>query len=107
MHKVNVFQPTHVLTSSTAADIQAWTRSCLQLGERLLLIDLEKVSFIDSSGLGALLRIHKMVKDHGGELAFCHAQEQARMLFDMTSTNHLFSIYADPSEFEHHYYGSS
>lgn len=101
MQKVNIFQPTRILTSTNAVDVQEWAKECLEKGERKLLIDFRNVFFIDSSGLGALLSIHKMTKAYGGELALCCIQGQARMLFDMTSTSHLFSIYKDQSDFEH------
>ncbi len=107
MHKVNIFQPTRILTSTNAIDVQEWARECLERGERKLLIDFRNVFFIDSSGLGALLAIHKMTKAYGGELALCCIQGQARMLFEMTSTSHFFSIYTDQSEFEHQLHLSS
>lgn len=102
MHKVNVFQPTRILTSTNAVDIQEWARECLDKGEKKLLIDFSNVFFIDSSGLGALLSIHKMTTAYGGEFALCNIQGQARMLFDMTATRQIFSIYTNQSEFERH-----
>lgn len=107
MPKVNVFQPTRILTSINAVDVQEWARECLDTQEKILLIDLRNVSFMDSSGLGALLSIQKMVKSSGGELALCNLQGQARMLFEMTTTNGLFSIYENQSEFESQFKVSS
>lgn len=103
MPKVNVFQPTRILTSINAVDVQEWARECLEIQERTLLIDLRNVSFMDSSGLGALLSIQKMVQDRGGDLALCCVQGQARMLLEMTTTSHLFSIYDNQSEFENQF----
>jgi anti-anti-sigma factor len=100
MPKLNIFQPTRILTSINAVDVQEWARECLETQEKTLLIDLKNVSFMDSSGLGALLSIQKMVKSHGGELALCNIQGQARMLLEMTTTLQLFSIYEDQSAFE-------
>jgi len=107
MPKVNVFQPTRILTSINAVDVQEWARECLDTQEKILLIDLRNVSFMDSSGLGALLSIQKMVKSSGGELALCNLQGQARMLFEMTTTSGLFSIYENQSEFESQFKVSS
>ncbi|MEB3210306.1 MAG: STAS domain-containing protein [Leptolyngbyaceae bacterium] len=100
MSKVNVFQPTRILTSINAVDVQEWARECLETHEKVLLIDLRNVSFMDSSGLGALISIQRMVQSHGGELALCNIQGQARMLLDMTTTSQMFSIYENQAEFE-------
>jgi len=107
MCKVNIFYPTRILTSTNAVDIQEWARDCLEVGKKILLIDLSNVSFMDSSGLGALILIQKMVMTHGGKLALCGIQGQARMLFEMTTTSQLFSIYENRSEFEHQFHVKS
>ena len=101
MRKVNVFQPTRILASTNVGDVQEWVKEHLEIGEKIFLIDLSHVFFMDSSGLGALLAIQKMIKAHGGEFALCGIQDQTRMLFDMTAMGPLFSTYADQSDFEH------
>lgn len=100
MRTVQVFQPTRILTSLNAVDVQNWATDCLFAGEKILLIDMRNVSFMDSSGLGALIAIQRMVISHGGKLALCSLRGQARMLFDMTTTTRLFSIYPDQTTFE-------
>lgn len=100
MQTVQIFQPTHILTSINAVELQDWAAECLSSGHTSLLIDMQRVSFMDSSGLGALLSTQKMVNSKGGKLGLCRISGQARMLFEMTTTSQLFSVYASPKEFE-------
>lgn len=50
----------------------------------LLLVDMAGVSFIDSTGIGVLVGALKRARERGGALAFCHAQNRVRRVFEIT-----------------------
>lgn len=92
---VNVFRPTRILTADNAIGLRDWAKDAVSSGVSVLLIDCSQVSFMDSSGLGALVSINQMVQQSGGQLKICALQGQARMLFEMTNLHQYFHIYPD------------
>jgi anti-sigma B factor antagonist len=67
-------------------------------GERNIIVQLEKVRFIDSSGLGALLSGHKTALAKSGSLALANVQKQVLSMFQLTRLNTVFEIFADVNE---------
>src|SRR5690625_2932976 len=68
----------------------------LQLGENgktHLIVDLEEVRFIDSSGLGALLSGHKSATLRNGSFKLCNLQPQVQSMFELTRLHRVFDIY--------------
>jgi anti-sigma B factor antagonist len=63
-----------------------------QLGPvRKLVLDLSRVSFMDSTGLGALVSLLKMLGGNGA-MAVAGAQPPVRKLFEMTRLDSLFRL---------------
>ena len=67
-------------------------------GERKFLIDFSHTSYIDSSGLGALVSMSKKVREHGGELRLAGLNEDLRSLFELTKLDTLFAIADTPDQ---------
>lgn len=65
-------------------------------GRRKFLINLAGVAFIDSDGLGELVRCFSIVRQAGGDLKLIHVQPRLQALLDLTRLNQLFEI--DSSE---------
>lgn len=63
-----------------------------------LVFDLSKVSFFGSVFLSFLLRCHKRVKEHGGEMVVAGASARARELLHMTALDTLWALYANRAE---------
>ncbi len=68
-------------------------------GARIVLIDCQRVNFIDSSGLGALVSAFKTVNQAGVKISFCSINEQIRMLFELTSLDQIFDVFPDQPAF--------
>jgi anti-sigma B factor antagonist len=94
-----VIQPTGVLTVTTASQLVQEFKDCLDAGIKTILIDLQNVDFIDSSGLGMLVSIHTTLRLAGGRLYLCSPKDQARSLFDISDLDRIFEIYANQKEF--------
>ncbi|MEM6445202.1 MAG: STAS domain-containing protein [Cyanobacteria bacterium J06642_2] len=69
-------------------------------GAQAILIDLKEVTFMDSSGLGALVTALKMLRARDGKLYLCSMNDQIRMLFDLTGLNTVFDTYRTREEFD-------
>ncbi len=67
----------------------------LEEGKVNLLVDLKEVGFVDSSGLGALVRALTSSQKDGGETKLLHAGAQVKKLLEMTKLDSVFEIYDD------------
>jgi anti-sigma B factor antagonist len=65
----------------------------------ILLIDFQNVTFMDSSGLGALVLALKTVRAAGAKLFICSINDQIRMLFELTSMEKVFQVFPSREEF--------
>lgn len=66
-------------------------------GGKRLVVDLGEVSFVDSSGLGALVGGLKAGR-HGGDLRIARPAEQARTILELTTLNRVLRPYATVEE---------
>ena len=64
----------------------------IEAGQTRLLIDLSLVEYIDSSGLGMLIRIQKIAVRNDGNVVLKGVQGLVRELFEMTRLTALFHI---------------
>ncbi|MCL1057907.1 STAS domain-containing protein [Shewanella gelidimarina] len=60
-----------------------------------LVIDLNQVQYIDSSGLSVLISALKKVEEQGGEIVLLSPTAGVRALIELTRLHHVFSIYED------------
>jgi len=67
-------------------------------GAGKVLVDLGEVSFIDSSGLGALVSGFKSAMAAKGRLALAGLQAQVHSMFELTRLNRVFDIYPTVEE---------
>jgi anti-sigma B factor antagonist len=67
----------------------------LEEGRVNLLIDLSAVGFLDSSGLGALVRALTNAQKEGGQTKLLNAGPQIRKLLQMTKLDSVFELHDD------------
>ena len=97
--EVRVMQPSGRLD---VTNVDQFRREVIDISAskpKFLLIDLKDISFMDSSGLGALVAALKTIRNSGGELALCSPTDQVQMLFDLTSMGTIFKVYSSPEDF--------
>lgn len=61
-------------------------------GYSQFLVDLTNVDYIDSSGLGVLVAIHKRSLQHGGNVAVTGLKGTVKELFELTRLNKVFEV---------------
>jgi anti-sigma B factor antagonist len=61
--------------------------------QKLVLLDMQSLKFVDSSGLGALLSVLRTVNDGGGELKLYEMTKPVRALFELVRMHRIFAIY--------------
>ena len=62
-----------------------------------IVLNLQDVSFVDSTGLGMLVTLHKMQVELGQPMVLCEMADQVRLLLELTRLNLVFDIYDNQS----------
>lgn len=65
---------------------------------RLVIVDFTNASYIDSSGLGALVSLAKRVRDVDGDLRLVGLNDDMRSLFELTRLDALFPLFASKDD---------
>jgi anti-sigma B factor antagonist len=63
-----------------------------------IILNLEKVSYIDSSGIGAIISSLSNLKKYQGALKLLNVQSAVRKVFELTKLISFFEIYSDENE---------
>jgi len=75
----------------------ALERALAQPGIRALTVDLSQLSFIDSTGIGVLLRLNSEAQESGTELAIVPAEPQVQRIFEVAGVSEALP-FTTPSE---------
>jgi anti-sigma B factor antagonist len=67
-------------------------------GDNSIVVDLDGVEFLDSTGLGVLVGALKRVRSSGGDLHLICTQPRIRKVFEVTGLTKVFSIYDSVDE---------
>ncbi|MBD2627265.1 MULTISPECIES: STAS domain-containing protein [Nostocaceae] len=87
------------LTADTSSEFQQDIAQILESGAKIVLVDCQNITFLDSSGLGTLVLAFKMLRDAGTKMVLCSINEQVRMIFELTSMNEVFEIFPSQDAF--------
>ncbi|MBD1863522.1 MULTISPECIES: STAS domain-containing protein [Trichocoleus] len=96
---LKVIQPVGILDGTQVNHLRQEINNAVTASTDIVLIDLENVTFMDSSGLGALVIALKSVRSAGGKLFLCSINDQVKMLFQLTSMDRVFEIFPNRAEF--------
>ncbi|MDD2724868.1 MAG: STAS domain-containing protein [Methylovulum sp.] len=86
------------IDAHNSAGLKAELLQRVEQGGEPIIVQLEQVRFIDSSGLGALLSGHKQAVAKSGRLILVNIQPPVLAMFEITRLNRVFEIYADLNE---------
>lgn len=86
------------LDIASAADVKRLFAATVEGGDSRLVVDLEGVTYIDSSGLSALVSGLRTARQAGGDLRIGAAGEQPSALFVLTSLDQVFRLYPTVEE---------
>ncbi len=81
------------LNARSAEDAKQTFRDLAEKGIKKVIVNLQDVPFIDSSGLAALVSGLKTLGGEPANLKLAAAQSQARLLFELTMFDRVFEIH--------------
>ncbi|WP_112179731.1 MULTISPECIES: STAS domain-containing protein [Paraliobacillus] len=97
---IQVVEEDLTTTLVLAGEIDAYTAPKLkdallpltQKANVMVIVDLEKVDYLDSTGLGVFISALKSTKEYGSELKLLQLQDRVRRLFEITSLDSIITI---------------
>lgn len=87
------------INSTQSQELRQRITEILEQNAKIVLIDCQDVTFMDSSGLGALVLAFKTLRAADIKMAICSINEQVRILFELTSMDKVFDIFSSQDEF--------
>jgi anti-sigma B factor antagonist len=89
--------PVEDLDAGNAADFKR-DMTAVADGSQKLVLDLSRLRFVDSSGLGAFISLLRKVNAKGGDLKLCAMSKPVRAVFELVRMHRVFDILATPDE---------
>ena len=90
---VNIVSLNGALNARSAEEAKQTFRNLIEQGVKQVIVDLQEVPFIDSSGLAALVSGLKTLGGEASNLKLAAPQSQARLLFELTMFDRVFEIH--------------
>ena len=89
--------PVDELDAGNAAELKRSIAPILEANAKLV-IDLGRLRFVDSSGLGAMLSCLRQLSAKGGDLKLCCMTKQVRSAFELVRMHRIFDIFRTREE---------
>lgn len=99
MATVQVLHPSGILNADLGANLRDQVVQALTADTSTVLINMEAISFMDSSGFGALVMALKRSKEAGCRLVLGRPNSQVRLVLELTGTDRVFELVDDCEAF--------
>lgn len=90
---VMVVRCTGRIVAGQEAELLSSHIACLLRDRRAIILNLQEVGFIDSSGLGAIVRGMNSLRQAHGDLKLCNLTEHVRKVLDISHLAKLFDVH--------------
>jgi len=90
---LHVFELAGSLDIATSPTVRAALTDTSERGDHRVIVDLTKLEFLDSTGLGALIGGQRRAKEFGGEVGLVQKDGQILRLLRITGLLNVFAVY--------------
>jgi anti-sigma B factor antagonist len=87
-----VFEPHGEIDLATAPHLKAALDAAMDDGARYVLVDLEDVAFLDSTGLGVLLSAERKLRARDGKVIVVCKNRRIRRVFEIAGLSEVFTV---------------
>jgi anti-sigma B factor antagonist len=94
-NQIGILRLTGRLDAASVNTIKENVNSLIGKKIKSIVIDMDEVDFIDSSGLGSLVSCLRVVNKEDGDIRLCSLQDQIRTLIELTRLHRVFQIFDD------------
>jgi anti-anti-sigma factor len=95
---VTVVAPTGRLDVAGAPALKDAISEALKNGQPRVVLDMEGVSFVDSTGLGSVIAALKQIRSSQGDLRLAAPNQQVRVVLELTTLDRVFPYYSTVEE---------
>lgn len=95
---VSIIRTTGLLNAHTVPQFDQTLRGLLDAGALKLVVNAERLTYVASAGLGALIGSIDEIRERGGDLRICGLNETVKSIFEMVGLPHLFQIFVTEEE---------
>jgi anti-sigma B factor antagonist len=93
--QTGILRPTGRLDAASVKTLKESVNSLIKKEIKFIVIDMNQLDFIDSSGLGSLVSCLRQVNKEGGDIRLSELQDQIRALIELTRLHRVFQIFDD------------
>ena len=72
--------------------VETFYNQLVEKGNKSIILDFKKVNYLDSSGLGGLLKMSTDIKKYNGNMSICRLQDYPKSLVKMTCLEYTFLV---------------
>jgi anti-sigma B factor antagonist len=94
-HPANVLPLDGEIDLHVSPEVAESLRTMIAGKPKQLVVDLTKVTYVDSSGLAVLIEGMQKVQQYGGKFGLAGVQEEVKHVFDIARLDQVFEIYPD------------
>ncbi len=98
INDISIVKLSDKLNICSVPEIDDFINNLIEQNKNSFILDLDELSYIDSSGLGALITITVKLKKKGGSLKIIGLMGFVRKIFEVTNSTALFEIYESEEE---------
>ena len=97
---VKTLEPSGILDGVTTNELKSQISDFFREDAEIFILDMKDVTFMNSSGIGALVAILKMIRAKEKQLYLCGLTDQVKMIFKLTKMERVFKIFGSREEFD-------
>lgn len=97
--EIKVVKLSGIINTTNSLELRENITHLADSGIKIVLVDCQEVTFMDSSALGSLVLAFKTLRASGTKLFLCSINEQVRILFELTGMDKVFEIFKNQDEF--------
>lgn len=105
--RYKMFEPSGIVDEDATKQLQIAIRDTVTEGYKHIVINMQNITFMNSSAVGGLVLILKEVRNSGGEMYFCSLSDQVKVILELSRMNLVFRCFSSIREFENKIIGLS
>jgi anti-sigma B factor antagonist len=105
-HGVTVVKVSGEMDARNSTQLGKELDQLLTEGIRKLVIDLDKVGFVNSSALATLVRYYKLARSNCGDISLAALQPPVRQVFQLSRLDRVFDLQPDVARAVQRFIGS-
>ena len=91
----NVLQLEGEIDLHVSPEVAESLRTMVAKKPKVLVVDLARATYLDSSGLAVLIEGMQNVQEYGGKFALANVQESVQHIFEIARLDQVFQIFPD------------